>query len=307
MAFNIEFRPTSFEDFIGNVSVVESLKTLLQQKDRPHCYLLYGKTGCGKTTLARMIANSIGCSGYDMIEINSSNNRGIDTARDIISQMQYKPLAGEVKVYILDEVHQATKDFQNGILKALEDAPGHVYFILCTTEPEKLLPTIRNRCVQFQLTILNSKQLRRLLLNVCKKVGKQVDEAIIQAIIENCEGVPRQALLMLQQVIDIQDIDIAIQSINLVKENEKQIIDLCKALVNGARWSEIAGILKGLKEEPETIRRAVLAYLSSVACNFSNQKSIVRIGMLIENFSGNYYDSGRAGLVLSCIRSIFIE
>lgn len=308
MGFNVDFRPNDFEDIIGNDSIVLSLKNLLNDKNLiPHTFLFHGKTGCGKTTLARILAKNLNCSQYDLIEINASNNRGIDTVRDIMNQMVYKPIDGDVKVYILDEIHQATKDFQNGILKALEDMPNHVYFILCTTEPERLLPTVRNRCVQFSVDVLERNQIIDLLNNVLIKLNKEVSKEILDKISVECDGIPRQALLMLQQVIDIQDIDKAIELLSTIKSEEKQIIDLCRAILKGESWTNTVVILKNLNDDAEKIRRAILGYFSNVALNSKNMKMVMKAGMVMEYFSGNYYDSGRAGLILSCLQSLILK
>lgn len=304
MSFNIDNRPKTFDEIIGNRDTVESLQSLLQQKDCPHTFMFYGMTGCGKTTLARIVAHELGCSDYDLIEINISNNRGIDTARDIITQMQYKPLNGKVKVYLLDEVHKATNEFQNAMLKPTEDIPNHVYFIFCTTDPQKVIPTLKNRCSQFRVNSLNVKSIMRLLRNVLEEKKKKVSDDVLEHIGKESEGIPRQALIMLQQVIDIKDDEKAIKIIQSVKTDEKQIIDLCRALNEGKSWPLIAGIIKGIEAEPENIRRAVLGYFSGIALNSKDKKFALRAAVIIENFADNYYDSGKAGLILSAFRSV---
>ena len=303
-AFNIEYRPQDFDEIIGNSDIIESLQSIIQQKNPPHSYLFHGNTGCGKTTIARILARHLGSSQYDIIEINSSNNRGIDTARDIITQMNYKPLSGKSKTYILDEVHQATKDFQNGILKALEDSPDHVFFILCTTEPEKLLKTIQNRCSQFQVSRLNIKMIMRLLKRTLEQNKKEISKEIMELIGRECEGIPRQALIMLQQIIDIKNEEKAISIIQSLKSNEKQVIDLCRALNDGKSWSVLSNIIKNIEADPENVRRAVLGYFSAIALNSKNEKAAARAMIILENFEDNYYDSGKAGLLLSIFRTI---
>ena len=305
MSFNIKYRPKDFNEIIGNQDIIESLESLLKQKTPPHTYLFHGQTGCGKTTFARILANKLDCSKYDITEINASNNRGIDTARDIISQMQYKPLQGKNKTYILDEVHQATKDFQNGILKALEDSPDHVYFILCTTDPNKLLSTIRNRCTTFKVSKLTTKGIVRLLSNVLTKIEKKIDKEYLIEIAKEVEGNPRQALITLQKIIDVENEKQIKKIISSIKTEEKQIIDLCRALNEKKGWSIISDILKNIEAEPETIRRAVLGYFSAVCLNAKSDNIAVKASTILENFEDNYYDSGKAGLLLSCIRSIF--
>lgn len=300
MAFNIDYRPKTFDQMMGNSETVASLKEVLEQKSRPHVYLFSGPSGCGKTTLGRIVASEIGCHEHDLIEINSSNNRGIDTARDIISQMYYKPLHGPVKVYILDEVHQTTKDFQNALLKALEDTPLHVYFILCTTEPEKLIPTIRNRATAFSVEKLGEKKLVRLLQGICAAEKTEIDREILSAIAERSEGSPRQAVIMLQQIISLSDSDAMKKVIISFKTEERTIIELCKALLEGKSWKVVSQIIKGIEDEPEKVRRAVLGYCSAVLLNSGNE----RAALIIECFSDNYFNTGKAGLIFSCFQVV---
>lgn len=300
MSFNIDYRPKTFDEVVGNAETIESLQAVLNQKSRPHVYLFSGPSGCGKTTLGRIVATEIGCHEHDLIEINSSNNRGIDTARDIISQMHYRPLHGPVKVYILDEVHQTTKDFQNALLKALEDTPGHVYFILCTTEPEKLIATIRNRATAFAVEKLGEKKIIRLLNGICKTEGKEIDREILSEISERSEGSPRQAVIMLQQIIGLDDSEAMKKAIISFKTEERTIQELCRALLDGKSWKVVSPIIKAIEDDPEKVRRAVLGYMGAVLLSSGQE----RAAMIIECFADNYFNTGKAGLIFSCFQAV---
>jgi len=300
MSFNLEYRPASFEQVAGNKGTISSLQSILKQEKCPHILLFSGPSGCGKTTLARITAKELQCSEHDVIEINSANNRGIDTARDIIQQMYYKPLHGPVKVYILDEVHQTSKDFQNAMLKALEEPPAHVYFMLCTTEPEKLIATIRNRATMFTVEKLDEQKIIRLLWSISKNEGNEIDKTILAEIASESEGSPRQAVIMLQKIIGLTTEEEMKEAIQAIKINEKNTIDLCRALLKGASWKSIAAILKLIQDDPEKVRRAVLGYMSAVLLNSGEE----RAAMIIECFADNYYNSGKAGLIFSCFSVI---
>jgi len=263
MPLHIDFRPANFLEFIGNESTIKSLRSVLGREDKPHSLLFQGPSGCGKTTLARIVANQLKCHEQDLIEVNAANNRGIDTAREIIQTCYYMPVAGPVRVILIDEVGATVKTFQEALLKPLEDTPDHVFFILCTTDPGKLLKTIRNRCSVFEVNPLSDKQIGELIDWVLKEEKLELDEKARAAIIESAEGCPRQCLVIMDQVIDLPlgEQEAAVQDAMI---GDAQVIELCRALIKQHSWPEIAQILKGIKEEPEKVRYAVLGYMNAV-------------------------------------------
>lgn len=292
-----KYRPKTLNEFIGNTSTVDALQNVLNKPvaDIPHAFLFSGNSGCGKTTLARIVANHLGCSDFDFKEMNSADFRGIDTVRDVIRSMHLKPLNGKVRVFLLDEVHSLSKDAMNAILKALEDTPSHVYFILATTDPQKLLKTILNRCMIFNVQPLADNSMIRLLKGVCRKEGKSISDKIIQSISQNSLGSPRSALVMLDKVIDLPEADVE-KVLDEVARQESETIELCRALFT-KKWKTIAPILQGLREqEPESVRRAVLGYYVSVLLKADNPQAYI----VIDCFSQHFYDTGFAGLVKAC-------
>lgn len=297
MPLHIDYRPDDFDSVFGNGETIAALESILSRDDKPHAYLLYGESGCGKTTLARIIADKLGCT--DPIEINSANNRGIDTAREIVQQCRYKPINGESRVWILDEAHQTTKDFQNALLKALEDAPDYSYFVLCTTDPQKLLKTIRGRCSSFQVNLLGDEELKDLLVGVCNAEDKLSNDDVLDIIIKKSEGSPRQALVILEQVIYLPEYK-QLTSVNTIKTEEAQVIELCQALSKKLKWSKIGKILKALDAEPEQVRRAVLGYFTSILIKEDNAYA----AWVLECFSEPFYNTGKPGLVLACYQAI---
>lgn len=300
MPLHTDCRPDSFEKMVANSTTIKSLQSVLEREDRPHALLFTGPRGCGKTTLARIVANQLGCSTSELVEINSSNNRGIDTARDIISNMHFKPLTGKVRVYLLDEVHKTTGDFQNAMLKALEEPPSHVYFILCTTDPDKLLPTIRSRCSTFPVQKLSARQIEDLLRRVIKQKKLKVSDDALAEIARSVDGEPRQALIVLDQIRDADDADIA----KIIRESqieEKQVIDLCRRLLHAkASWESVTSILKGLEADPEKVRWSVLSYMSSVLLGGDNPQA----ALCVDIFSTPFYNNGKAGLIFACYQAI---
>jgi DNA polymerase-3 subunit gamma/tau len=237
-------------------------------------------------------------------EINSANNRGVDTAREIDKQMRYIPAGSGVLVYIIDEAHRTTRDFQEAMLKPLEDTPDHVYFFLCTTEPGKLITALKNRCTQVKVVTQDDETLRRMLKLVAREEEIKVSKEIIEEIAENSNGSPRQALVILEKVSEMDDEKSMREVISIGEEAEKEVIELCRALLKSDNWGDVAGILRGLKDiEVEKIRYAVLGYMNSVLLKSSNQ----RAGICIECFEEPFYNSGRAGLTLACYQVIVGE
>jgi DNA polymerase-3 subunit gamma/tau len=302
MPLHTDYRPKTLEEIVGNKATVSSLSSILnrERKKIPHAYLFHGPSGCGKTTFARIVSNELGCSEHDYIEINAGNNRGIDTARNILKNLRYKPLVGETKVILLDEVHATTKDFQNALLKSLEDTPSHVYFILCTTDPQKLLLTVRNRCMMFEVKKLSEEKLIEILRNVCEKETNKIEHVTLEQIANKADGCPRQALILLDGVIDLgpRERRRAIQSF---KTQEEKTIDLCRALLKKDKWLNISKILKGLEDEPEKVRWSVLGYMNSVLLGGNNN---VQASITIIMFQEPFYDTGKAGLTLAAYKSI---
>ena len=303
MSFHTQYRPKDFDEVIGNKQTIRSLKSLFEKgKLATHVFLFHGASGCGKTTFARIIANKLDCSPTDFIEVNAGNNRGIDTAREILKTIHYMPTQGNCKVILFDEVHQTTRDFQNALLKVLEDTPEHAYFILCTTEPQKLLTTIRNRCTTYEVESLSDKKMMRLLEETCVKQfddSVNIDEKARKIITEKADGCPRLALILLEQIIHLPPKEQA-KAIKVFKTQEQKVIELCRAILNKEKWEKISKILKGIEEEPEQARRAVLGYMSTVMLREKNPHCM----LVYLAFKDNFYDTGKAGLTFATFRAV---
>jgi len=294
---HITNRPDKFSGMVGNRSLIKSLSALLINKDRPHSYLFYGPSGCGKTTLARIMCNKLECVQIDLRELNCADYTGVDNAREIIQQMRLAPMVGKVRCWIIDEAHRLSGSAQDALLKALEDTPGHVYFFLCTTNPNKLLPTIKSRCTPCEVKPLKEEELIGLLKSI--PLDAKIPDRIYEEIAEKSNGQPRFALVQLDAIKDLSSKDMK----NAIKsfEQDKEItIKLCRLMLKGESWKKACVILKELvDEEPENIRRQILGYCGVALLN-GNEKAAAIMG----NFTEPYYDSGKYGLYLSCYDAI---
>lgn len=300
MNLRTKYRPNSWKTVLGNDEIISTIPKLLSGETPSHTFLLHGPTGCGKTTIARIIANEVNAKGNDIKELNAADNRGIDTAREINRNSEYQPMHGDSIVWIIDEAHKLTSDAQNALLKILEEPPSHVYFILCTTEPNKLLNTVRGRCSQFQVKPLSDLEMKRLLIRVTKKEGKKISKTVSKQIINDSLGLPRNALEVLEQVIAVpleKQAEIAKRKV----EEVNQSIELCRILIKNTGWVAVRKILNGLKnQEPEAIRRHVLGYCQAVVLNGDNP----RAGLVMEEFIEPFYDTGFPELVLACYKIV---
>ena len=296
MTLYLKHRPQSFEDVIGNEEMVEALQGILKFTDHPHVYLFTGPTGCGKTTLGRIVANELGCGDKDFRELDTADFRGIDTIREIRKQSQYRPLEGSCRVWLLDECAKLSNDAQHALLKALEDTPKHVYFILCTTDPQKLLPTVRGRCSQYEVKLLSDSQMLKLLRRVVKAEEESLQKQVYDQIIQDSGGHPRNALQILASTLSVSS-DKRLEIAKRSAEEQSQVIELCRVLLNGAGWKKIRGILANLKDEdPERIRRAVLGYCNSVLLKEENNQAAA----IMEEFLEPFYNTGWSGLTYAC-------
>lgn len=302
MDLDQKYRPRRLEDVVGQpeaVSVIQGFK-----KKLPRCLLLHGQSGCGKTTLARIVAHDAGVSPLDLIEKNcGAVESAIDMVREIATHMSAAPMAGRYRMWILDEIQTFSKSqaAQGAILKILEDCPSHVLFALCTTDPQKLLPTIRGRCVQIGLRGLRDAEVTQLVKDVAAKERIKLTADLVEAIVLASGGSARDALKELEKAGAVGDPAEALKVVGATGP-ARAAFDLVKALLpwKGAPvWKDVTPVLLDIKDEdPEKIRQMVLA---------SARTSLLRTGSplaykVIKCLSEPLYDrgSGHAILAAAC-------
>jgi len=200
-----KYRPETFDDLVGQDSVVSLLKSAIDKDKITHAYLFVGSKGVGKTTTARIFAKELGISDKDLYELDAASNRKIDNFRDLNDSVHSLPFESKYKLYIIDEVHMLTKEAFNAFLKTLEEPPEHVIFILATTEAEKLPDTIKSRCQIVNFQKANEKAITTALQNIAKHENLHIDPDAITAISIMSEGSFRDAIGMLQKAITVSD------------------------------------------------------------------------------------------------------
>ena len=225
MAYQViarKYRPQRFSDVVGQEHVTRTLSQAIEQNRIAHAYLFCGPRGTGKTTIARIFAKCLNCTGgpkvefaeddtrcqeitegrsIDVLEIDGASNRGIEEIRELRETVKYVPATSKYKIYIIDEVHMLTKEAFNALLKTLEEPPEHVKFMFATTEPEKVLPTILSRCQRFDLRRIPVKLIVEHLGEIAKKEKVKIDAAALTALARGAEGCMRDAESALDQLI----------------------------------------------------------------------------------------------------------
>lgn len=297
---HLEERPKNFKEVIGQKEACQQLIKLAQGPGGiPHCLLFTGPSGCGKTTIARIVREKLKCSDNDFFEINSADDRGIDMVRNIQVRAGLSPIAGETRVWLIDECHQTTADAQGAFLKLLEEPPEHVYFMLATTNPKKLRKEIRTRCTEIAVRSLTDEEILGLVRTVAEKHGAHINSDVGAKLAEIAEGSARKALVLLQQIIGLPD-DAAKIEVLQKSDSQQAAIEIARALMGRKPWSVVAGLLRDCEEEPESIRWMVLSYFSKVALG---GKMAGRAVQILEEFQYNYFDTKKAGLIMSCYRA----
>ncbi|MBO7214702.1 MAG: DNA polymerase III subunit gamma/tau, partial [Clostridia bacterium] len=215
LALYRRFRPSGFESVIGQDAIVKTLTNQIMTDKIGHAYLFCGARGTGKTSLAKIFAKAVNClesvngspcgkcsvckalqdpSNVDIIEMDAASNNKVENVRDIRESVQYPPVSGKYKVYIIDEVHMLTTEAFNALLKTLEEPPKHAIFILATTESHKLPATILSRCMRFDFKLIPTKKIAELIANIYDEVGKTYDMEAVNLIAKSGEGSVRDAL-----------------------------------------------------------------------------------------------------------------
>ena len=230
-----KWRPKFFSEVSGQNHVVKALQNSLKQNKVHHAFLFAGTRGVGKTTIARLLAKALNCeqgvvsepcgkcesckaidNGHfmDLIEVDAASQRGIDDTRDLLENTQYTPATGRYKVYLIDEVHQLTKEAFNALLKTLEEPPPHMKFLLATTESEKIPITVLSRCLKFNLKKISEENISKRMTEICKEEGIEFEDKAIDMISQASDGSLRDGLSLLDQALAYEDYNLTANQVS---------------------------------------------------------------------------------------------
>ncbi len=261
------FRPSTFEDMIGQDALVSTLKGQVMNGRVNHAYLFCGPRGIGKTTAARILARAINCqspvngsacgqcsacaalssaNNFDIIEIDAASNNGVDNIRDLRENIKFMPAAGKYRVYIIDEVHMLSISAFNALLKTLEEPPAHIVFIMATTEPGKLPITVLSRCQRFDFNRFKANDIVKLLQKVSYEAKIQIEKGAIDAIARASEGGARDALSLLDQCSAFVDGVITSEHVSTILGSANRLMYF--ALAESILMQDTARALKGFNK-----------------------------------------------------------
>ncbi|HIF89135.1 MAG TPA: DNA polymerase III subunit gamma/tau [Candidatus Thioglobus sp.] len=274
-----KYRPHTFEELVGQTHTVKTLVNALNNNTLHHGFLFTGTRGVGKTTIARIFAKSVNCEqgvsanpcgkcatcieidkgqSIDLIELDAASHTGVDHMREILENAQYLPTKDRFKVYLIDEVHMLSKSSFNALLKTLEEPPGHIKFLLATTDPQKLPITVLSRCLQFNLNKLTHDEILSQLKFIMKSEGLDYEESALAKIADFGNGSMRDALSLLDQSISFGNGSVLENDIKamlgLVQHDD--IVELATLLVE-RKPAEIIAFVRKLAHQGENLGNAL--------------------------------------------------
>jgi DNA polymerase III delta prime subunit len=280
--YHLKHRPSVFDEFIGSDALVNSILDGLDN----HVFMFIGDYGCGKTTLAYLLAKEVGATNDSITEINAGQFRGIDTARELTEIIKLKRYDGKKRVIIIDEFQGTTVDCQRALLTVLEKCPPDVYFIFCTTDPQKILAPLKSRCAVYSVRRLSPSEAGELFDSVCRAEKIEFSAEARKAIIDHAEGVPRQLLMNMYVCRNASDAEVVSLLQGITSGATAEAIEVCRMFLNPKklRWADLMAKVDLLlkQESAESLRRMFFAYFCSVLKGVKNNNEVMFYTALLD-------------------------
>lgn len=306
---HVKYRPETFDEMIGQDHVVQSLKSLFEQKTYPHAYLFTGSSGTGKTTVSRIVAKMLGCDYQNILEIDAASFGKVEDIRELVTRLDYATFGtNPLKYIIVDECHACSRSAWQAFLKTIEEPPPHVYFAFCTTEADKVPDTIKTRCHTYHLRDVSIDALMELVSVVAEAEKIKLNDKSLSVIAQAAQGSPRRALTYLSKCRGCASIE-DVRSVLEEPDEEGEVIELCRLLVGKVQptWKNTMRIINSLQaQNPESIRLIIMNYMAKVAMNARSDGDALKVLNVMNAFSRPYNSSEKfAPLLLSLGELIF--
>ncbi len=326
-----EYRPMKFKDSVGQDGIVQILTNQIEQNKTSHAYLFTGVRGTGKTSFAKIFARAVNCLDLkkgepcnkcenclailkndttDVIEMDAASNTSVDDIRKIIEEMYFVPAKLKYRVYIIDEAHMLSNSAWNAFLKSLEEPPEHVKFILATTEPQKLLPTILSRCQRFDFKRIEEEVIYKYLANISKDAKILIKEEPLRLIANLADGSMRDGISILESMrafdkdINVEEIrsvvgipsldDVIVLIKNIIEQKEQDVLSLSYKLINEGKEANniLVEMLKVIESIVVNSKESLVKYTQSEQNLINEIKTIpdVKLYNLIKDLSQIYAD-----------------
>ena len=278
------FRPDTFESVLGQEHIIRILKNQINSGSTGHAYLFCGTRGTGKTTMARILAKGVNCTGpkgarpcgqcdncrairdgvfMDVIEIDAASNNSVDNIRELRESVKYPPVTGRYKIYIIDEVHMLSTGAFNALLKTLEEPPQNVMFILATTEPQKLPATILSRCLRLDFRRVPESIMREGFRRICGDLGVKISDGALGLIASNADGSVRDGLSLLDQCLAAGDKEIDRAAIlAILGTSGEEVFMEMTAHVSAGRTAEALLLLNRILDDGKDVRQFMRDWVS---------------------------------------------
>lgn len=304
-----KYRPKTWKEVIGQKQTVLALTRLVSARDK-HSFCLTGPSGTGKTSLARICAHELGARATDVQEIDAASYTGIDDWRGIRAQLRYAPMGASkgARVVIVDEAHRLSRNAWDSLLKDVEEPADHVFWFFCTTEPKKIPIAIRNRCSVFGIKLVRADDIYNRLADICEAEGYPTPDVVLDLIIREAQGSPRQAIAFLEVCYDCTTVEAAADLCEAIA-SQREPVELAKALVNGTLdWKTAVQIIAGLQETApaETLRRIITAYVSAVLMKQTQERAAMPLLAVLEEMRQPFPSDAKAAEMLLPLAKLVI-